>query len=126
MDAKRVVRDFWDQASCGEALYLDDLSREAYLAQARKRYALEPYIERFADFGSAKGKRVLEVGVGLGADHQRFAAAGAELSGIDLTPRAIRMDSATCESVFPSASMAVRWMCVARSQSPRLNQLGRP
>src|SRR5439155_8074052 len=70
-------------------LYLDDLSREAYLAQARKRYALEPYIERFADFGSAKGKRVLEVGVGLGADHQRFAVAGAELSGIDLTPRAI-------------------------------------
>ena len=89
MDAKKVVRDFWDQASCGEALYLNDLSREAYLAQSRKRYALEPYIEQFADFGSAKGKRVLEVGVGLGADHQRFAAAGAELSGVDLTPRAI-------------------------------------
>jgi len=27
--------------------------------------------------------------VGLGADHQRFAEAGAELYGIDLTPRAI-------------------------------------
>jgi len=66
-----------------------DLSREAYLAQSRKRYALEPIYEQFADFGSAKGKRVLEVGVGLGADHSEIRGAGAELSGVDLTPRAI-------------------------------------
>jgi ubiquinone/menaquinone biosynthesis C-methylase UbiE len=90
MDAKKkAVLDFWDQASCGEALYLSDLNRDAYLAQARQRYALEPYIEQFADFSGAKGKKVLEIGVGLGADHQRFAEAGAKLWGIDLTPRAI-------------------------------------
>jgi len=90
MDAtKKAVRDFWDQASCGEALYLNGLSGDAYLAQARRRYDLEPYIEQFADFVAARGKRVLEIGVGLGADHQKFAEAGAELSGIDLTPRAI-------------------------------------
>ena len=29
------------------------------------------------------------MGVGLGADHQRFAAAGARLTGVDLTERAI-------------------------------------
>jgi ubiquinone/menaquinone biosynthesis C-methylase UbiE len=33
--------------------------------------------------------RVLEIGVGLGADHQSFAEAGAEMTGVDLTPRAI-------------------------------------
>ena len=53
------------------------------------RYQLEPYIAQFADFERAGGKRVLEVGVGLGADHQRFAEAGAALCGIDLTERAI-------------------------------------
>src|SRR5437016_2153494 len=37
-----------------------------------------------------RGRRVLEIGVGLGADHQRFAEAGAELYGIDLTDRAVR------------------------------------
>jgi ubiquinone/menaquinone biosynthesis C-methylase UbiE len=32
---------------------------------------------------------VLEIGVGLGADHQLFAQAGARLAGIDLTGRAV-------------------------------------
>ena len=35
------------------------------------------------------GRDVLEVGVGLGADHQRFAAVGACLTGVDLTERAV-------------------------------------
>jgi ubiquinone/menaquinone biosynthesis C-methylase UbiE len=86
---KQMVQDFWEQASCGEELYLTDAGRDGYVAQARHRYELEPYIEEFADFVGARGKRVLEIGVGLGADHQRFAAAGAKLSGIDLTKRAV-------------------------------------
>lgn len=32
---------------------------------------------------------MLEIGVGLGADHQRFAEAGADLFGVDLTERAV-------------------------------------
>ena len=43
----------------------------------------------FAEFPKFKGKRTLEIGVGLGADHQKLAEHGAILSGIDLTPRAI-------------------------------------
>ncbi len=38
---------------------------------------------------TSKGLKVLEVGVGLGADHQQFADAGAELYGIDLTEKAV-------------------------------------
>jgi ubiquinone/menaquinone biosynthesis C-methylase UbiE len=86
---KRAVQKFWERASCGEELYLEDTGAAAYLEQSRKRYELEPYIEDFAQFETATGKKVLEIGVGLGADHQRFAEAGAELSGIDLTERAV-------------------------------------
>lgn len=43
----------------------------------------------FAKFSESKGLNVLEVGVGLGADHQQFAQAGSFLSGIDLTERAV-------------------------------------
>lgn len=90
---KQAVQDFWDRASCGEDLYLHGTDREGYLEQARRRYQLEPFIEPFAKFAGSKGQRVLEVGVGLGADHQRFAEAGADLTGIDLTPRAIAHSS---------------------------------
>lgn len=86
---KKAVQDFWERASCGEELYLSDVGRQGYIDQARRRYELEPCIEPFAAFSSAKGKSVLEIGVGLGADHQRFAAAGAILCGIDLTERAV-------------------------------------
>jgi len=89
VDPKRQVHDFWNQASCGEDLLLSAIDREGYRAQSEERYRLEPFIPPFADFPSARGRRVLEIGVGLGADHQRFAESGALLSGIDLTERAV-------------------------------------
>lgn len=86
---KHKVRDFWNEASCGERLLLDGADRTGYRAQMAMRYSLEPYIELFADFDNARDHDVLEIGVGLGADHQRFAEAGARLTGIDLTDRAV-------------------------------------
>ncbi|MCB0408502.1 MAG: class I SAM-dependent methyltransferase [Bdellovibrionales bacterium] len=86
---KAQVKNFWENASCGEKLYLHGLTKEDFNKQLQDRYRLEPYILRFADFDKWRNKKVLEIGVGLGADHQRFAEAGAELYGIDLTDRAI-------------------------------------
>jgi len=90
MNVEKIkVHDFWNEASCGEDLYLRGSNRADYDQHARLRYQLEPYISEFADFGAVEGERVLEIGVGLGADHQRFAKAGADLYGIDLTERAV-------------------------------------
>lgn len=86
---KSEVHDFWNQAACGEALYLQTTDKSGYLAQSNERYRLEPFIPAFADFKSVKGKKVLEIGVGLGADHQCFAEGECELHGIDLTERAV-------------------------------------
>jgi SAM-dependent methyltransferase len=83
------VRDFWEAASCGEDLLLADETIAGYAEQSAERYRLEPYIPAFAGFADAASERVLEIGVGLGADHEQFARAGAELTGIDLTPRAV-------------------------------------
>jgi ubiquinone/menaquinone biosynthesis C-methylase UbiE len=86
---KQQVHDFWNDASCGEEQYLPGTDRAGFEAHARTRYALEPFIRDLAKFSETRGKKVLEIGVGLGADHQQFAEAGAVLSGIDLTSRAI-------------------------------------
>lgn len=87
---KARVAEFWDAASCGEELYLrGDGELDAYRRQAAERYRLEPFILEFADPRSTQGRSVLEIGVGLGADHCLFAEQAADLHGIDLTPRAI-------------------------------------
>lgn len=88
-DSKSSMKDFWNVASCGEDLYLTASNHEGYTAQAKVRYELEPYILKFADFEDIKSKKILEIGVGLGADHQLLAQSGANLYGIDLTERAI-------------------------------------
>lgn len=87
---KEQTKDFWEEASCGEKLYLDVPTKEGYLKQAQIRYALEPEILSFAEFEKHRGQKVLEIGLGLGADHQKWAEAGAVLYGVDLTKRAVQ------------------------------------
>lgn len=91
---KEAVRSFWDAASCGEVYATGSTRREGLEQQAAARYALEPFIADFADFPSAKGRDVLEIGVGMGADHLEWAnARPRSLHGIDLTPRAVETAS---------------------------------
>jgi len=107
MTTKTQVHDFWNEASCGENLYLSTTDKEGYVAQSTERYRLEPFILTFADFESAKDKKVLEIGVGLGADHQRFAEAAADLHGIDLTERAVEHTAQRLKLFGLSSRLAV-------------------
>ena len=87
---KQQVYDFWESSSCGEVYARGDSLRERVEAHARTRYRLEPYIPDFARFHEGAGCDVLEVGVGMGADHAEWAKSGLRsLAGIDMTPRAI-------------------------------------
>lgn len=86
---KIQVKDFWNESSCGEKLFLEGFSKEDYLKQSKVRYQLEPEILDFGEFEFFNGKKTLEIGVGLGSDHMLLAENGAILTGIDLTDRAI-------------------------------------
>lgn len=87
---KERVREYWERESCGEVYAEGRSLREQLAAQARARYELEPYLPGFARFDDASGRSVLEIGVGMGADHLEFARARpARLVGIDLTERAL-------------------------------------
>lgn len=95
---KRDVYEFWNAASCGETLLMKgDTLRAQFVNQMKTRYAWEPEILEFAQFETHRGETVLEIGVGLGADHQRWAEAGTQLFGIDLTDRAIANTRARLE-----------------------------
>ncbi len=108
MDTQKLaVREFWERAACGETLYLAAIDRAGYEAHAKARYALEPYILDFARFNEAVEKKVLEIGTGLGADHQAFAEARAELYGIDLTERALAHTKARLEAFGLSSRLSV-------------------
>src|SRR5439155_16042284 len=83
------VRAFWEAESCGEVYSSGATLVEQLEAQARARYSLEPYIASFAKFAQGRGRDVLEIGVGMGADHLEWARARPKaLVGIDLTGRA--------------------------------------
>ena len=88
---KEAVRAYWDAEACGEVYAREDEKFDLE-AEARRRYELEPYILDFARFEEAAGKDVLEIGVGMGADHLQLARSGPKsLTGVDLTDRAITL-----------------------------------
>ena len=89
-DQKEAVRQFWDDASCGEIYARGDGMRERLERQSQARYELEPFIFGFARFADGRGKDVLEIGTGMGADHLEWAKSKPRsLTGVDLTQRAI-------------------------------------
>ena len=90
-EAKDAVASFWERASCGEIYAAGASAADGLDEQARRRYLLEPYIRDFARFDGGTAKDVLEIGVGMGADHLQWAKARPRsLTGVDLTSRAVQ------------------------------------
>jgi SAM-dependent methyltransferase len=79
---KEEVREYWNADPCGTR-YLE--GKEDFAAHARARYELEPYIFDFAQFHAAEGLKVLEIGVGMGADYLEWLKAGAHAIGVDFS-----------------------------------------
>jgi 2-polyprenyl-3-methyl-5-hydroxy-6-metoxy-1,4-benzoquinol methylase len=87
-----AVRDFWDQ-------HVHDWkiarhapgSPEFFVETEEYRFEKLEYLARLVDFDGYPGKAVLDVGCGIGNDLSRFARGGADVTGIDLSPQAIRL-----------------------------------
>jgi SAM-dependent methyltransferase len=93
-ELKTEVQNFWNSEPCGSR-YMG--GREDFEAHARARYELEPYIHEFAGFEHSAGKRVLEVGVGMGADYMEWLKAGALATGVDLSSASLERAQRRCE-----------------------------
>lgn len=90
------IRDFWQRHPCGAEL-VGDLTGDARAEYAEFfsryddfRYSTEPHILSNLDKIDFQGKRVLEIGLGQGADAEQLARRGAVFSGVDLTEEAVK------------------------------------
>jgi ubiquinone/menaquinone biosynthesis C-methylase UbiE len=89
------IKDFWQTHPCGAELVgdLNDETRGEYEDFFQRydeyRYAKEPHILKNLDKIDWHGKRVLEIGLGQGADAEQIVRRGGIYSGVDLTDESV-------------------------------------
>jgi SAM-dependent methyltransferase len=66
-------------------------SREFFADLDEYRFDKLAYLPRVVDFGGFRGRRLLEIGCGVGTDLVRFAKGGARVVGVDLSATAVRL-----------------------------------
>jgi SAM-dependent methyltransferase len=79
------VREYWNDNPCDSELSdRDRFSREYFLDIERQRYDLQPHILEILSKIDWRGKRVLEVGAGVGTDGRNIIGRGGVYTGINV------------------------------------------
>jgi ubiquinone/menaquinone biosynthesis C-methylase UbiE len=87
-EAKEQARLLWNTYPCGSSQMREGVtygSREFFDDVSYRRYEVtDPWIKKIVNFNMAHGKKLLEIGYGIGTDLLMFCEGDAEVYGIDI------------------------------------------
>ncbi|MFZ0666796.1 MAG: class I SAM-dependent methyltransferase [Acidimicrobiales bacterium] len=96
MVSESDIAGFWQSHPCGDGLigglverYREDFAA-FFTAYDESRYKLESHIPACLDALGVNGLKVLEIGLGQGAESEQLIRRGARWSGLDLTAESVR------------------------------------
>lgn len=82
------IEAYWSRVPCGSR----------HLDPTWQRFFVQPHIREFAQFDRWKGKRVLEIGCGIGTDTLEFEKAGAYVQAVDASMKSIEIAMKRCRT----------------------------
>jgi SAM-dependent methyltransferase len=86
------IKSYWDRQPCNIRHSQKPLGSVEYFEEVTaRRYRVEPHILDFAQFHRWQGRRVLEIGCGIGTDAEQFVRHGAEYTGIDISDASLQI-----------------------------------
>jgi SAM-dependent methyltransferase len=87
-----AVREYWDRRPCNIRHGTAEIGTREYFDQVEARkYKVEPHIPAFTEFERWRGKKILEIGCGLGTAAVSFARAGAHYTAIELSEASLAL-----------------------------------